>query len=607
MKRIVIGMLALVMGTAYAHAQGAGLSQGEAVKAPSYTPQTKRKKCPQCGITMGNVTYPWQHESWCPHYRERGGGGDSAPRMSSGSSVSTSNAGIVAGGIASGLGSYLSGALSNWLNSEPKRDYSVYKNTQPGTFLNWGSDYDYEPNKEQKYVVVRAGNKVGVWENSWVTRDKKTRYPGEWLIKPTKYDYIWMSHSGLKEYPSFFVSVVGVKQKEGDASSGMFYGFTLHEFTKLNKYTDFRTRLAKSKEIPLVVAFGYTDEQGRKLWDLWSVALEKKKKSVGQKAVQLGGPYEDVTVWDEYVRVTNGGRHKLLDHYGREIYNRDFARIGTPTGPAKVVWAQNEAGGKYGVIDSLGRTVLPFENEEISLCDGGTVIYGNGGLYGALLPNGERVPMEYKKISETFWTRDNGQNVITLFVEKDGVNYYISHGKLIPVIAPVNLEAKHSPDDSTSYYNTLVKYGCSFSSWYDKKTAKLKEEFMQRGEFEREADYKARIADSANLGKYLSSKISAPVDEYLKSFPIKNLARLGKYDMDNECFPVSLDQAPWEVVRIPVPLDVAPEFKKKASVEYNSTEQELRNDFPAIKSVKIKVDRKYPYPDSYFTVKASLE
>ena len=110
----------LVVMTIGAWAQGAGLSQGQAVKQATATPTRASKTCPHCGITKGNITYPWQHESWCPYYQAKNTG-----TTTSGGSRSSSNAGIVASGIASGVGSALSGALSNWLNSEPKKDYSA--------------------------------------------------------------------------------------------------------------------------------------------------------------------------------------------------------------------------------------------------------------------------------------------------------------------------------------------------------------------------------------------------------------------------------------------------------------------------------------------------
>ena len=119
MKRIVIWTLALVMGTQYAQAQGAGLSQGEAVKTPSYTPQTKRKTCSQCGITMGNVTYPWQHESWCPYYRSSGSSSSTRKSTSSYGTYTAASAASYA------LGSVLSGLISQGFNRKSKMDKRI--------------------------------------------------------------------------------------------------------------------------------------------------------------------------------------------------------------------------------------------------------------------------------------------------------------------------------------------------------------------------------------------------------------------------------------------------------------------------------------------------
>ena len=107
MKRIVIGMLALVMGTVCAHAQGAGLSQGQAVKNTTANPTQVKKQCSECGITMGNITYSWQHETWCPYYRSKSSGSSSASRSSGVSSedaVTAVSAVVVGSAIGKKLG-----------------------------------------------------------------------------------------------------------------------------------------------------------------------------------------------------------------------------------------------------------------------------------------------------------------------------------------------------------------------------------------------------------------------------------------------------------------------------------------------------------------------
>ena len=112
MKRILLSLTLLIAVTLGAQAQGAGLSQGQAYVAPSATPAKAKKSCPDCGITMGNVTYPWQHHTWCPYYRaqssgssNRGGGGFYVPSAKY--------------GLASSLTSMLGQALVSSLFSNP--------------------------------------------------------------------------------------------------------------------------------------------------------------------------------------------------------------------------------------------------------------------------------------------------------------------------------------------------------------------------------------------------------------------------------------------------------------------------------------------------------
>ena len=76
-----------------------------------------------------------------------------------------------------------------------------------------------------------------------------------------------------------------------------------------------------------------------------------------------------------------------------------------------------------------------------------------------------------------------------------------------------------------------------------------------------------------------------------------------KYDTENECFPVHLKESPWDVIRIPVPIDAAPEFKDRAYVKLAQLELELRDDFPAIKSMTIEIKKEsWREKEVYYTV-----
>ena len=118
MKRLLFLITILCLASVAARAQGAGLSQGEAVKNPSPTPQATVKRCPECGIVKGNVTYPWQHEPWCPYYRPQGSSGASSH---SSTPVSQTTAGLAANVLTSALGA----ALVAGVGAGVWRDFSI--------------------------------------------------------------------------------------------------------------------------------------------------------------------------------------------------------------------------------------------------------------------------------------------------------------------------------------------------------------------------------------------------------------------------------------------------------------------------------------------------
>ena len=369
------------------------------------------------------------------------------------------------------------------------------------------------------------------------------------------------------------MAVVGVKQKNSDT---MFYGLNSgeKELVKPNKYTKFKTVRAL-ENTPLVVAFGYTDKQGREQWDLWTIAYRENKKFDHLNAVQMGGPYDDATVWDKYVRVTNGGRSRMLDHFGKDVFNRDFAQVGTPFGPTKMAWSQDEAGGKYGVIDSLGRSLLPCQYDGINILDRGVLLTKNGkkGYYYA---NGNQVPCEFDNI------REYGTG---LLVKKDGKTWIEHAGKSIPLYL-YNTEEEIQQLAEKYHRNFEDK---TFEKWYAKESAAVREQYMKKDQFEKESDYKIRIADKAAAEKYVSEKMGDAMSRFLT----QNLAKdslfiSNQYDSEMECFEFFPIQCPWNAFRYPVSIDEAKEFDRwfrRAEI----TDRMLRFDTPAVKQCTFKL------------------
>ena len=104
---IIAFLLCMLSSNSWAQ-NGAGLSQGTPLANPTANPTAAKKSCASCGIRMYNVTYPWQHETWCPYYRSKNSGSSSSSHSSSNQYYSTT-----AAVATQALGSLLSGLFSS--------------------------------------------------------------------------------------------------------------------------------------------------------------------------------------------------------------------------------------------------------------------------------------------------------------------------------------------------------------------------------------------------------------------------------------------------------------------------------------------------------------
>lgn len=110
-KKLSVIAFLLCMLSSNGWAQGsAGLSQGTPVAKTTANPTAAKKSCANCGIRMYNVTYPWQHETWCPYYRPQSSGSSSSGSSRSSSNQYYSSTAAVA---SQALGSLLSGLFSS--------------------------------------------------------------------------------------------------------------------------------------------------------------------------------------------------------------------------------------------------------------------------------------------------------------------------------------------------------------------------------------------------------------------------------------------------------------------------------------------------------------
>lgn len=598
---VVITMCAM---TTMALAQG-GLSQGAAIKNPTANPVQSKKTCSQCGITMGNVTYAWQHESWCPYYKSK----SSFSRKSSTGSTEQLVTNVAAATVASALG--------NWLSSEPQGqsgNFKRYFNDNPGQSLDERSDP--KTGKDvPRYVVLRDSkkDKLGVWKNAWtyVESDKKlaakkgatTDYPGHWMLKP-KYDFINLRFSGLdnRGLRDDCVAIVGLKSGKG-ADAPMKYGLlSLYEYNGSGsdyelvplRYTSFAATTPKHKygwgNEPekwkggnLMVIFGNPNQAGKMIWGVWRLRKKDKPGTYSKmEAYQLmPDEFDSLRIINNYIYAWKEGKCGLYDEEGKELLPIQYANIGLPIGDQKLLWAQREKGGKYGIVDVNGQEILPFEYNYLSITNNG-IITKKQSKYGFVWQDKSTVPMIYDNISdfELEWNK----KVIKRFLiaEKDGQCGYIVGQEFTPFHIYDEQQAEAMMKDSLLTIST-------FSKWYEEKTDSLRKLFRVKGEFEKQADYQKRMDDPAALAKYLGERMKGAVNRYTYEYVKDADIVMGTYDAEHEYFPIYARQAPWNAIRLPIPISEAAVVKKAFTKKERKfpTYFDLRLDTPDITEITI--------------------
>ena len=560
MKRILISLALLVTTTMGAWAQGAGLSQGQAVKTPSYTPQTKSKTCPNCRIAMGNVTYPWQHESWCPHYREQGGG---SARKSSGSS---STAYTAASAVTSALGSLLSGMISNRSQStstpKPRKTAEEIKNTKI-----WDSKALQRFRADERfwnvgeYAVVK-GDKIKVGKYKRPAYGIKNTKTGNYVINP-----------------------FNKKPKEGDK-------IIIRYDEKSDFFYDYILRLYEPP------AGDPTGKPFIKCYELNQWAIYTKG----------GIPYADGGAWvsdrdSTWFQINDQDQIERLE---------EVKLIGSTGYKVETGWYYIKRGGKVGVYvlawfgdkytyDSNGlATGVVSQNYRVDVII--PIIYDaikqKGSYFQAIKADGfdlyngwdlKPANPELKKYDELNRFDNNRQDA--LLNGKYGM--VDDEGRvIIPFIY-------NSKKELTSAENK--HFDISYTKWYKQEAARY---IDKKGEFEKTDHFEARMNDAKLQEEYLREVMADAPQRYFEEKVWKKgelQLTLGEYNADEECFPIIVDIAPWNSIMLPVPMAEAKTFKNEfasiKSVAAKTAQLGIRYDAPSIETINFTMSngKKYYY------------
>ena len=590
MKKILVSFFALLT-TVSVFAQ-AGLSRGEAVVNPSGNPQQAKKHCPHCGITMGNITYPWQHENWCPYYRSNGSG-----------SSSSSSSSVTATAISTGaavLGSAISSLITSAMDHS-SGDNNYYRNEAFGGQISFKTDYYSDD--DHTCVVLRdpRSGKKGIWHNAYVFNHKSDPQPtsGFWILQPV-FDQIYMGEHMSKA----FAITCQTKTKKGqEKQEWQVYEFGLGSMCYKGHATIISPFAAEDVEFSLKTDKLMLQKDG--LWGLYKVARsgpdEIKKRPITLKP--LAEPqFDSIQFYGTQNCVWKSGHAGIIDDNGKELIPVKYKDVGTVIGKNKWAWAVADDG-NAGLVNTRGEVILPFEHGSIHVDEYGVSARRDGeDKYFVLLSDGTKTPALYDDVT---FTKDGyvfEQNGLYGFANQQGKTVLEPAFESIQIVNhdPELVKFTKINDDYVGKKMFFVKQDGKWGvkRWADGSyimeplvldrskvlyylgTLKTFDyEMMERDqrasystgkdEFETQAQYEARQADPAANAVYVDKKMEGFPLLFLRA-QIKKAAESGSgmtinwhdYDAERQSFPFSSNLSPIPLYYLPVPIADGPAFRE---------------------------------------------
>ncbi len=590
MKKILVSFFALLT-TVSVFAQ-AGLSQGEAVVNPAGNPQQAKKHCPHCGITMGNITYPWQHENWCPYYRSNGSG-----------SSSSSSSSVTATAISTGaavLGSAISSLITSAMDHS-SGDNNYYRNEAFGGQISFKTDWYSDD--DHTCVVLRdpKSGKKGIWHNAYVFNHKSDPQPtsGFWILQPV-FDQIYMGEHMSKA----FAITCQTKTKKGqEKQEWQVYEFGLGSMCYKGHATIISPFTAEDVEFSLKTDKLMLQKDG--LWGLYKVARsgpdEIKKRPITLKP--LAEPqFDSIQFYGTQNCVWKNGHAGIIDDNGKELIPVKYKDVGTVIGKNKWAWAVADDG-NAGLVNTKGEVILPFEHGSIHVDEYGVSARRDGeDKYFVLLSDGSKTPALYDDVT---FTKDGyvfEQNGLYGFANQQGKTVLEPAFESIQIVNhdPELVKFTKINDDYVGKKMFFVKQDGKWGvkRWADGSyimeplvldrskvlyylgTLKTFDyEMMERDqralyssvkdEFETQAQYEARQADPAANAVYVDKKMEGFPLLFLRA-QIKKAAESGSgmtigwhdYDVDRQAFPFTSNLSPIPIYYLPVPIAEGPAFRE---------------------------------------------
>ena len=480
------------------------MPHGQPVKNPPPNPVQQKKTCAYCGITMHNVTYPWQHEAYCPYFRPQSSGQVQHHKPSTSQVVTMAAADAITTAVGRELANEVGRAIDEYTASASR----VYTNNKPGE--SWGEGGRYVVGIDE----LSWTNKCGVYDNNMRRWQVKPRYQDLRLVSmeaaiAVKGDKVGLLNCWTSDL------VVPLEYDLWSFDNNCY-------FSALGRYTGTERKPS------------YAEQKKHSVWGVWDYKGKNIIPVQYDSIHFVGLNYDGKLVLS--IIVFKDGKQGLCDYDGDLVLQPEYTWV---SGVRKV---QGEycigtlRDGYCALYDAAGKALTPHKYPWLSVSQTGVVAREQGrGTYGMLDGKGRTViPFVYDTI--------RGVDVVDslrrklgisqmMIVEKEGHWGVRSLGgeELLPVryakdIRVLNKALSRLPDYSYSWY-------------LRKRAAQI---INTKGEFETTAEFEARKKDSAIQQNHLENELKNSDRDFLRQQLTKHKLSLllGEYNADEGCFTI---------------------------------------------------------------------
>ena len=565
---IIAFLLCMLSSNSWAQ-NGAGLSQGTPLANPTANPTAAKKSCASCGIRMYNVTYPWQHETWCPYYRSKNSGSSSSSHSSSNQYYSTT-----AAVATQALGSLLSGLFSS------------------GSSSSQAAKAAREAREAERRQIEQAAARARLEARQ---REIDARKP---IMERDMKEFWQYGDYKLEMNGHAFVSSKSKSMCNicSEGKSGLANEKTLSLInTKTGKYiipplTENIHKLYQKDKVPLgtIIINRFCNNPGNnhtrvRFFDSTKDNTDPRldgclfieRFQIGVKSYKKGETL--MRSMTGVARIAADTLQWLVKRYNNSYNYICFVEPNYMICASDGKLVERVSGGhskwnvKWEYCDLLGNSFIKREKIHTSVSNEKGKAQNPFKLMGNLLLverdstatdyevyrlDGTRHPAfaDYQGV-QTYFLSTMGRNV---FIVKDERGFMGAVNRDGIFIIPLQAISAETLKGWLQSYSNIA-----YSEWYEQEALKYVD---KQGEFEKTDHFNARMNNKALQEQYLREKMANAESRYINEMMNREGKRLrlilGKYNPDSEVFPIQNTLCPWNTLYLPVPIAEAEAFKQ---------------------------------------------